>query len=111
MIRLALLAVAFLAVSSAHAQVHKCVDAAGKTIYTQDPCPANTKSGTMSRSVIPAPAMAPQAAPADQAAKGAKGDAAKKSGPKTAAEQEQDFRKRSRVREREGRKPNKNRGE
>src|SRR5258707_2502582 len=94
MIRLALLAVAFLAVSSAHAQVHKCVDAAGKTIYTQDPCPANTKSGTMSRSVIPAPAIAPQAAPADQAAKGAKGDAAKKSGPKTAAEQEQDFRKR-----------------
>jgi len=94
MIRLTLLAVAFLAVSSAHAQVHKCVDAAGKTIYTQTPCPANTKSGTMSRSVIPAPAMAPQAAPADQAAKGAKGDAAKKSGPKTAAEQEQDFRKR-----------------
>ncbi len=91
MIRLALFAVAFLAVSIAQAQVHKCVDAAGKTIYTQDPCPANTKSGTMSRSVIPAPAMAPQAAPADQAAKG---DAAKKSGPKTAAEQEQDFRKR-----------------
>ncbi len=91
MIRLALFAVAFLAVSIAQAQVHKCVDAAGKTIYTQDPCPANTKSGTMSRSVIPAPAIAPQAAPADQAAKG---DAAKKSGPKTAAEQEQDFRKR-----------------
>jgi hypothetical protein len=91
MIRLALFAVAILAVSSAQAQVHKCVDAAGKTIYTQDPCPANTKSGTMSRSVIPGPAIAPQAAPADQAVKG---DAAKKSGPKTAAEQEQDFRKR-----------------
>ena len=91
MIRLALFAVAILAVSSAQAQVHKCVDAAGKTIYTQDPCPANTKSGTMSRSVIRAPAIAPQAAPADQAAKG---DAAKKSGPKTAAEQEKDFRKR-----------------
>src|SRR2546428_1999514 len=87
MIRIALLAVASLFVSSAHAQVHKCVDAAGKIIYTQDPCPANTKSGSISRSVIQAPA----AAPADSAAKG---DAAKSAAPKTAAEQEQAFRKR-----------------
>jgi len=97
MIRIALFAVASLFVSSAHAQVHKCVDAAGKIIYTQDPCPANTKSGSISRSVIQAPA----AAPADSAAKGdaakgdaAKGDAAKSAAPKTAAEQEQAFRKR-----------------
>jgi len=87
MIRIALFAVASLFVSSAHAQVHKCVDAAGKIIYTQDPCPANTKSGSISRSVIQAPA----AAPADSAAKG---DAAKSAAPKTAAEQEQAFRKR-----------------
>jgi len=87
MIRIALFAVASLFVSSAHAQVHKCVDAAGKIIYTQDPCPANTKSGSISRSVIQAPA----AAPADSAAKG---DAAKSTAPKTAAEQEQAFRKR-----------------
>jgi hypothetical protein len=87
MIRAALFAVAFLAVSGAQGQVHKCVDAAGKVIYTQDPCPANTKPGSISRSVIQAPA----AAPADGAAKG---EAAKSSAPKTAAEQEQAFRKR-----------------
>src|SRR5258708_38155919 len=96
--RIALLVVAFLVASSAQAQVHKCVDAAGKIIYTQDPCPANTKSGTMSRNVLSAPAAAPApaASPDDKAAKGdaAKGDAAKKSGPKTTAEQEQEFRKR-----------------
>ena len=91
MIRIVLFAVAFLAAASAHAQVHKCVDAAGKIIYSQDPCPANTKSGTISRNVISAPATAPEAAPADKAAKG---DAAKKAGPKTTAEREQDFRKR-----------------
>ena len=87
MIRIALFAVAFLVASSAQAQVHKCVDAAGKIIYTQDPCPANTKPGSISRSVIQTPA----AAPADSAAKG---DAAKSAAPKTAAEQEQAFRKR-----------------
>ena len=85
--RAALFAVAFLAVSSAQGQVHKCVDAAGKVIYTQDPCPANTKPGSISRSVIQAPA----AAPTDSAAKG---EGAKSSAPKTAAEQEQAFRKR-----------------
>ena len=92
MIRIALLAVAYLVASSAQAQVHKCVDAEGKIIYTQDPCPANTKSGSISRSVIQAPA----AAPADSAAKGdaGKSDAPKSAAPKTAAEQEQAFRKR-----------------
>ena len=85
--RAALFAVAFLAASSAQGQVHKCVDAAGKVIYTQDPCPANTKPGAISRSVIQAPAVAPAESPA-------KGDAAKSAAPKTAAEQEQAFRKR-----------------
>src|SRR5260370_28040772 len=87
MIRIALFAVASLFVSSAHAEVRKCVDAAGKIIYTQDPCAANAKWGSISRSVIQAPA----AAPADSAAKG---DAARSAAPKTAAEQEQAFRKR-----------------
>jgi hypothetical protein len=87
MIRAALFAVALFAVTSAYGQVHKCVDAAGKIIYTQDPCPANTKPGSISRSVMQAPAPAP-------ADSGAKGDAAKSSAPKTAAEQEQAFRKR-----------------
>src|SRR6266550_5240533 len=87
--RIALLVIAFLAASSAQAQVHKCVDAAGKIIYTQDPCPANTKSGTMSRNVLSAPAAAPADSPADKAAA-----AAKSTAPKTAAEQEQAFRQR-----------------
>jgi hypothetical protein len=89
--RIALLVVAFLAASSAQAQVHKCVDAAGKIIYTQDPCPANTKSGTMSRNVLSAPAASPAASPADSPADKA---AAKSTAPKTAAEQEQAFRQR-----------------
>ena len=87
MTRTALFAVAFLAVSSAQGQVHKCVDAAGKVIYSQAPCPANTKPGAISRGVIQAPA----AAPAESAGKS---DAAKSAAPKTAAEQEQAFRKR-----------------
>src|SRR5712664_2419955 len=85
--RIALLVVAFLAAPRAQAQVHKCVDAAGKIIYTQDPCPANTKSGTMSRNVLSAPAASPAAAPADSPADKA---AAKSTAPKTAAEQEQE---------------------
>jgi hypothetical protein len=96
MIRFALSAIAFLAVSSAHAQVYKCVDANGKVIYSQNPCPANTKPGTMSRNVlsVPAPA-APSADSTDSSAgKAAKSDAAKSAAPKTAAEQEQAFRKR-----------------
>jgi len=91
--RTALLVVAFLAASSAQAQVHKCVDAAGKIIYTQDPCPANTKSGTMSRNVLSAPAASPAASPADSPADKAAA-AAKSTAPKTAAEQEQAFRQR-----------------
>jgi len=91
MIRAALFAVSLLAVSSAQGQVHKCIDAAGKVIYTQDPCPVNTKPGSISRSAMQAPAAAPAAAPAESAAKG---DAAKSSAPKTPAEQEQAFRKR-----------------
>jgi flagellar motor protein MotB len=91
--RIALLVVAFLAASSAQAQVHKCVDAAGKIIYTQDPCPANTKSGTMSRNVLSAPAASPAASPADSSAD-KPAAAAKSTAPKTAAEQEQAFRQR-----------------
>ncbi|HEY6239869.1 MAG TPA: DUF4124 domain-containing protein [Burkholderiales bacterium] len=94
MIRTALFAVAFLVASGAQGQVHKCVDAAGKITYTQDPCPANTKPESMSRRVISAPAAAPAASEAAPADKAGKGDAAKKAGPKTPAEQEQDFRKR-----------------
>lgn len=69
----------------ANAQVNKCVDAAGKTVYSQGACPKGAKASKI--------ATAPTApAPAASAAKA--GGAAKASGPKTAAELEQDFRKR-----------------
>jgi hypothetical protein len=80
-----------LGVASAQAQVYKCVDASGKIVYSQDPCPANMKPGRISRNVPPAPA----AAPADAV----KGAAAKGGAPKTAAEQEQGYRKRLQDRE------------
>lgn len=88
MIRLALFAFAMLAASAAQAQVFKCLDAAGRTVYRQDPCPASMKRETMSK---PGIAPAPAAAPAD-AAKAGKGEA--KKGPLTPAEQEQAFRQR-----------------
>jgi hypothetical protein len=91
MVRIALFAAAFLVASGAQAQVYKCVDSSGKTVYSQDPCPANTKSEAMSRNVLSAPAAPSPDSPADKAAKG---DAAKNAAPKTAAEQEQAYRKR-----------------
>ena len=72
----------------ATAQVFKCTDSSGKVSYSQSPCPRNTKSAT----VAPAPA------PAAVAVEPGKGDPAKAgkapAGPKTAAELEQEFRKR-----------------
>ena len=82
MIRLVLFAFAMLAASAAQAQVYKCLDANGVTVYRQDPCPPSMKSGTMSK-----PSIAPPAA-----GKAGKGDA--KKGPLTPAEQEQAFRQR-----------------
>ena len=88
MIRLVLFAFAMLAASAAQAQVYKCLDANGVTVYRQDPCPPSMKSGTMSKPSIAPPAAAPAAA----AGKAGKGDA--KKGPLTPAEQEQAFRQR-----------------
>jgi Domain of unknown function (DUF4124) len=87
MIRFALFAFAILAASAAQAQVYKCLDANGGTVYRQDPCPPSMKREAMQKKAI---SPAPAAAPADGAAKG---DSAK-SGPKTPVEQEQAFRKR-----------------
>jgi Domain of unknown function (DUF4124) len=90
MIRIALLAIAALGTTAVQAQVYKCLDPNGKVVYSQNPCPPNMKRETMSRGGIP-PASA--VAPAAGADKAGKGDAAK-GGPRTPAEQEQDFRKR-----------------
>jgi hypothetical protein len=88
MIRIALLAFAFFAATGAQAQVYKCLDPSGRTVYSQNPCPPSMKKETMSRGGIPpAPAAAPAAGAADKAP-------SKAGGPKTAAEQEQAFRQR-----------------
>lgn len=74
--------------SIADAQVNKCVDANGKTIYSQAPCPTNTKSSNLRPKPV---------APATAVSSDGKADAkaaAKSSAPKTAAELEQEFRKR-----------------
>jgi hypothetical protein len=73
MLRSSVLALSLLAAAGAHAQVYKCVDAAGRTVYTQDPCPAKTKTEPVSRNLDPAappPAPATSAGPAGAAAKG-----------------------------------------
>lgn len=87
MIRFVLFAFTLLTAAAAQAQVYKCLDANGGTVYRQDPCPPSMTRETMQKGGIPA---APVAAPADSAAKGN----AAKGGPKTPAEQEQAFRKR-----------------
>jgi len=78
--------IALLCATSAHAQVYKCVEAGGGIVYSQNPCPANSKSATINRTV-------PVAPPAS-AGNAGKGAAAKAATPKTPAEEEQAFRKR-----------------
>ena len=86
MIRIALFSIAALSAAAAQAQVYKCLDPNGRTVYSQNPCPPSMKRETMSPGGIP-PASA--VAPADSAS-----DKASKNGPRTPAEQEQDYRKR-----------------
>jgi len=91
-----LLIAALAAVMPAHAQVYKCVDAKGKTVYSQVPCPAGASASVLGTKPAAAPAEPP-------AAKDAKADPSKPpakdpSKPATAAEQDQDFRKRQQER-------------
>jgi hypothetical protein len=72
----------------ASAQMYKWVDSNGKVQYSDKPPPSNIKSEKL-RNSAPAPAVPA----ASDGKSGAKADAAK-AGPKTAAEQEQAFRKR-----------------
>ncbi|HXC40093.1 MAG TPA: DUF4124 domain-containing protein [Burkholderiales bacterium] len=93
---LALFAAGALAAGApAFAQIYKCVGAGGKTVYSQSPCPSNTKSAPIQERVpsrvAPPPAPAAAAAPGGAAPGSA---AAKSSGPKSVAEQDADFRKR-----------------
>jgi hypothetical protein len=68
---------AALVAGPASAQVYKCVDASGKTVYSQQPCPAGDSSKVISRTP-PHEAAAPEAKP----------------GAKPPASPEQDYRKR-----------------
>lgn len=70
-----------LVAGQASAQINKCVDNTGKTIYLQSPCPANSKASSI-RSAPPSPA-----APSPDGKSVAKG-------PASTAELERDFRKR-----------------
>jgi hypothetical protein len=70
---------------AAQAQVYKCIDANGRTVYSQSPCPKTSRSTTLERNA-PAPSSA-------------KEDAGKSVKPKTLADQEQEFRKRRRDQE------------
>src|SRR5215831_2116885 len=93
MIRIVLFAFALLPAFAAQAQVYKCLDAHGATVYRQDPCPPSMKRESMSKpGIAPAPAAAPAAASGEPSGKAGKGDA--KKGPMTPAEQEQAFRQR-----------------
>ena len=76
--RVVLCFAAALGAASAHAQVYKCVDSAGKAVYSQSPCPAGTQSSTISNRVPAAPVASPS---------------------KSAAEQEMGFRKRQKEQE------------
>lgn len=72
----------------ASAQMYKWVDSDGRVQYSDKPPPSNIKTEKLR-----APAPAPSA-PAASEGKGAAQKGATKAGPKTAAEQEQAFRKR-----------------
>ena len=63
------LAVTLFAAAPAHAQVFKCVDAKGKTVYSQTPCPSGASATLLGSK--------PPPAAADPAKDAAKGDPAK----------------------------------
>jgi len=92
-VRALLLGALWVIAASVQAEVYKCIDAGGKTAYSQSPCPANSRSAAITRTVPDAPAGAPAGGGS------ASGKAEKASGPKTAADLEQDFRKRKQERE------------
>jgi hypothetical protein len=97
MVRILVLSALSVVATGAQAQVYKCVDASGKTTYLQSPCPSGAKSTAISRTVPPAPP--PSESAAGEAGAEKAGKAAKASGPKTASELEQDFRKRKQEQE------------
>jgi hypothetical protein len=88
MLRILILCMTLAFAAAASAQLYRWVDKDGRVHYTATPPPPGVKARTLQ-----APAAAPSAPAADDAAKGAGAKDARK-GPLTAAEQEQEFRKR-----------------
>jgi len=86
---LSLFASRLLVAPQAWAQVYKCVDAAGSTVYSQSPCPPGQSAKVLSRK----PAAVPDAP-------------ATKGGAKPAANPEQEYRKRQKEREEADKKAN-----
>jgi hypothetical protein len=94
MARAALCVLGFSFSLGAQAQVFKCVDAAGKVVYSQSPCPAAAKSRTLAKPSAETAAVAPDAKADGKA--GAKGGAAKPA--ETPADLDMEFRKRQQER-------------
>src|SRR3972149_10820759 len=101
MLRLLVLSALSVYTAAAQAQVYKCIDASGKTTYLQSPCPSGAKSAAISRIVPPAPPppAAGEGGAEEEGKAGKDGKVAKASGPKSAAELEQEFRKRKQEQE------------
>jgi hypothetical protein len=93
-LRFPLFVAALLAAAPAWAQVYKCIDASGKTVYLQSPCPAGQSS-----KVISSKPAATEEAPA------AKGGPAKP-GAKAPLTPEQAYQKRQKEREEADKKAN-----
>jgi hypothetical protein len=62
-VRMGLLLAGALTVAQAQAQIYKCVDSSGKTVYGQSPCPVGADSSVLSRKP-PAVADSPASKPA-----------------------------------------------
>ena len=79
-----------LAVGSAQAQLYHYKDANGRMVYSDSPPPPGTPSGN----IMKAPKLSSSAASAPASDAPAAGDKDKKTGPKSVAEQEADYKKR-----------------
>src|SRR3990172_472940 len=92
MLRLLVLSALSVYTAAAQAQVYKCIDASGKTTYLQSFCPSGAKSAAISRIVPPAPPppAAGEGGAEEEGKAGKDGKVAKASGPKSAAEVEQE---------------------
>jgi hypothetical protein len=93
-LRVLLFTAALCAAMQAHAQVYKCVDAKGKTVYSQVPCPSGASATVLGTKPPAAPVEQPPTKDAAAKADPSKPAAKDPSKPTTAADQDLEFRKR-----------------